>query len=84
MFRSSTGHLQVEYVYWLLPKELFFYKRSAVLVLVINCMCVYVYIYIYIYIYEYICFFSFGDFVSAISMYVVDMIAYSHSYIFQY
>jgi hypothetical protein len=29
---ASTGHLQVEYIYWLLPKELFFLQR-------IRCSC---------------------------------------------
>jgi hypothetical protein len=51
-----TDHLQVEY--WLLPKELFFYNGSVVLVLIIS--------------YIYILVFCFGDFFAAVSMYVVD------------
>jgi hypothetical protein len=46
---ATTGHFQVEYVYWLLSKELFFYNGSVDLVLVINCVYIYIYIYIYIY-----------------------------------
>jgi hypothetical protein len=37
---APSGHLQVEYIYCLLPKELFFYNGSVVLVWVINCIYV--------------------------------------------
>jgi hypothetical protein len=66
-YGPSSGGIYL-YVYWLLPKELFFYSGSAVLVLVINCLFILV--------------FCFGHFFAAVNMCVVDMIAYY--YIFQY
>jgi hypothetical protein len=54
---APTGHLQVEYIYWLIPTDSLFLFRLPI-----------VYIYILV--------FCFGDFFAAVSMYVVDMIAY--------
>jgi hypothetical protein len=68
-------------------KELLFCNGSVVLVFVINCIYIfhifYLYICIYIYIYIYILVFCFGDFFAAVSIYVVEMIAYYYCYIFQ-
>jgi hypothetical protein len=73
---APTGHLHVEYIYWLLHKELFFYNGSVVLVLVINCINFS---------------FLFWRFFAAVSMSVVNIIDccyyyyyYYYYYIFQY
>jgi hypothetical protein len=71
---ANPSHLQAEYIYWLPPKELFFYNGSIVLVFGYQ-LCMYIYIYIS---------FLFRRFFAAVSMYMVDMTAYYYCYMFQY
>jgi hypothetical protein len=59
-FSAPTGHLQVEYIYWLIPKDLFFLHRICR-----SCFGYQLHIYIV---------FCFGDFFAAFCMYVVDII----------
>jgi hypothetical protein len=79
MFRSLRAIFRWNIYTGYFLRSYFFYNGSVVLVVVINC------VYIYIYIYMYVCmFFCFGDLFAAVSMYVVDTIAYYYCYIFQY